>query len=94
MNTPRTIYVIAGSLKAAERLARHVLQNDMRDVYPDEAALISGWLNMPERARRQNFPYKVRLMRTDDTIITVGLRRLRSVQPDGSVAHTFVAKSA
>jgi len=94
MNNPRTIYVIAGSLKAAEKLARYVMQSGMRDLYFDEVAVISAWLNMPEPARRQNLPYKVRLMHTDDAILTVTLRRLRAVQPDGTIAPTFVAQRA
>jgi hypothetical protein len=93
-NQPNTYYVIAGSMFAAEQLARHVMQNDMRALYHDEAAVISAWLGMPQRARYDNFPYKVRLMRTDDTIIATTRRRLRSWTEAHGEKIEFVANRA
>lgn len=94
-NQPKTFFVIAKSMSAAEKLARHVMQNDMRAIYPDEAAVITGWLNMPQRARYDNFPYKVRLMYTQDgTIIATTRRRLRSWTEAHGEKIDFVANRA
>lgn len=74
----RTIYVLAETYKAAEKIARHIALGDVPDHFKCEKQVVDSWREQPLNMQRQYRPFRVKLEINGSHMMTVGMFKINT----------------